>query len=452
MNSGESVKEILWYWLPELISVALLVYVPPLVDMYLISQLGSTSTIGALGVANNFLHTLIKFSEAIPAAAMAIIGRHNGAKLYKKCGQDLGDAFWTTFIFGLSIFILLFFSAPVIYAWLGVPAKMIHIGVPFLRLRAVGIFLAFTLISFLGFMRGIKNTRVPMIINIVGIIVFVSVDCLLVLGKAGFPQMRLTGSAIATILQFSVMIIIAASYILWNPEYKKYFEKAFFMMFNFKGAMRLLNLSWPIMIDKASLSFAYVWLVKMIAPMGKVAIASMEIIKNLERMAFLPALAFARIILFLVSNRLGAKDFEGARSNIKKVMLLSVGMVGVALFVLCTNSYYFVSLFDVKNKMTSFAGPLLPLISTLVIFDLVQVVLAGALRGAGDVRTVMLGRFFVCLGFFVPLSYYISSLGIENISMRFVLIYSCFYFSNAFMGFVFLARIRGNKWQKKHID
>ena len=452
MQSGESVKEILWYWFPELISVALLVYVPPLVDMYLIAQLGSTTTLGALGIANNFLHVLIKFSEAIPAAAMVVIGRHNGAKEYKKCGQDLGDTFWITSIFGFIIFILLFIFSAHIYSWLGVPEKMVNIGVPFLRLRAAGIFLAFLLIAFLGFIRGIKNTHVPMMINIVGSIVFVVVDCVLVLGKLGFSKMRLTGSAIATILQFSVMIIISICYILWNPDYKKYFEKAFYMMFNLKGAVRLLRLSWPIMIDKTSLSFAYVWLFKMIAPMGKYAIGSMEIIKNLERLAFLPALAFARIILFLVSNRLGAKDFEGARNNIKKVILLATGMLAITLLTLCVNARFFIGFFDVKGKLSDFAAPILPVISLLVIFDLVQVILAGALRGAGDVRTVMFGRFLICFGFFVPLSYFFAHIFMGNIIIRFALVYSSFYLSNAVMGFVFLKRIRGTRWNKKSLD
>ena len=451
MKSGDSIKDILRYWLPELISIALLVYIPPLFDLKLIASLGSTSTIGALGAANNFIHTLIKFAEALPVATMAVVGRHNGAKEYKKCGQDLGDAFWTTLIIGGTLFCALFMSAEYIYRLLDVPESMVMKGAPFLRFRSVGVLLAFVYMSFLGFIKGVKNTRIPMIINIVGIIIFLFFDYALILGKFGFPRLHMNGSALATVLQFSVMIVLAIIYILTNREYKKYFPRAFFMMFNAKGARRLLNLSWPIMVDKTSLSLAYLWLLKMIAPMGKYAIASMEIIKNLERAAFLPALAFAQVITFLVSNRLGAQDFAGARSNIRRVLLLAIGFVGVCLLVLCFNPDYFVSIFDTKRKFTDFAAPLLPFISSLVIFDLLQVVLAGALRGAGDVRTVMLGR-VACFCLFLPLSYCITWMPLPmSESVRFVLIYSSFYVTNALMGFIFLRRIAGTKWQQKKL-
>ena len=91
-------------------------------------------------------------------------------------------------------------------------------------------------------------------------------------------------------------------------------------------------------------------------------------------------------------------------------------------------------------------------ISPLVIFDLIQVILAGALRGAGDVRAVMWGRFIICFFVFMPLSYFIASLPIENQSIRFALIYASFYLCTGLMGFIFLRRAMGSAWQNKQIN
>jgi putative MATE family efflux protein len=451
LRAGDSIRDMLYYWFPEVVSTAVLVYIPPIFDSLVIASLRSTTTFGALGMASNFLHTLIKFSEAIMVASIAVVGRHNGAKEYKKCGHDLGDAFWTTTLIGSLVFLLLFFNAGPIYRLLGVPEKMVIIGVPFLRLRAFGVLLAFILNAFMGFMRGVKNTRIPMVINIIGTSVFLALDYVLILGKFGFPRLGLRGSAVATIFQFSIMIIVAVSYILLNVDYKKYFAKVFFRMFNSRGAFQILNLSWPIMIDKMSLSLAYVWMAKMIAPMGKYVIASFDVIKNLERMAFIPALGFAVIITFLVSNRLGAQDLEGARSNIYKSLLMAVGMVTCTLSYLCYNASYFISFFDPKGKFVTFAAPVFVAVSFLVVFDLLQVILAGALRGAGDVKTVMLIRFCTCFFFFVPMAYIFSLLPIESLAIRFGLIYASFYFNNALMGGLFLWRILGKRWQQKYI-
>ncbi len=450
-KEGESIRQILSYWLPELISAMILITLPPIVDSYVVSNSQSLTSYGALAMATNFLYTLTKFAEAIPIAGIAIIGRYNGAKEYEKCGRELGNTFWTTSFIGILQFVFIFFAAESIYRWLGVSEEMVQIGAPFLRMKSFGIMLVFSLLSFIGFMRAVKNTRMPMIINLTGIATFVFFDIGLVLGRFGLPQLNLHGSAMATIIQFAIMNMIALGYILFNDEYKKYFTKVFFSVFNVKRALNLLNLSWPIMIDKMSFALCYVWLSKMLATMGTFAITTYDVVKNLERFAFLPAMAFAQVITFLVSNRLGAKDPEGAKNNIKKILLLTAATVGTTLSILCLNARYFVGLFDPKNQFTDFGSIVLPMISLLVVFDFIQVILAGALRGAGDVRTVMKVRFFSCALFFYPTCYLAAKLPIDNEIIRFFMIYGAYYLTTGIMSFFFLKHIFTNKWQKKEI-
>lgn len=451
MRSGESFKDILLYWLPEIISSTILFSLTPMIDSYLIAQLGSLSTFGALGMANNFLHTLIKLAESIPVAAIAIIGRHNGAQEFDECGKDLGDTFWTTFLIGFAQFVVIFFSAPLIFWWLGVPQKMIAVGAPFLRLRSLGVLLIFSSLALIAFMKAVKNTRVPMIIHVAGIIAFIFFDYTLILGNLGFPRMGLQGSALATIIQYSLVNVLSIAYIMFNPEYKKYFSQTFFSIFRPGKAFHLLSLSWPIMIDKTTLSLSYVWLSKLIAPMGKTCIATYNVVKDLERFAFLPAIAFAQVITFLVSNKLGARDNEGAMSNIKKTLILTAVLTTTSLLVMCFQAPYFIGLFDPKDKFTGFAALALQVISILVIFDFTQLILAGALRGAGDVKTVMWGRFFAVIAFFIPISYLLSLIPNLSEGARFLLIYGSYYITTGVMGVIFLIRIKNRQWQRTEV-
>jgi putative MATE family efflux protein len=448
VGSGDSVKNILSFWFPEVISQFVFIIFPLLVDSYIVASLKSTAMYGALGTANNFLHVLLKFAEAIPVASVAIIGRHNGAKQYNKCGEDLGDTFWTSTFFGVLQFSVILFAASSIYRILGVPESMVVVGAPFLKLRSLGILLVFISVALLYFMRGIKNTKTPMLISLIGICSFIFFEYIFVFGKFGAPAMGLYGAALATILQYIIVITLCLWYLLTNINCRKYFASLFIGYFSLKRVLRLLNLSWQIMIDKTSIAMSYVFLFKMITPMGAYAITSFDCIKNLERFALLPAVAFAQVITFLVSNRLGAQDPEGAKSNIKKVLLLSFAFTGMSLFAFCLKARFFISFFDPDGKFTHIAAPAFVLVSTLVIFDFIQLILAGALRGAGDVRTVMLTRFLSCTLFFAPLAYFLSTLSIENPALKFALIYSSFYINTAIIGFVFMRRIVGGKWSK----
>jgi putative MATE family efflux protein len=414
LSLGDSFKDIFMYWLPELVSNATLFCLPPLIDAYIVSNLNSNNLYGAMGLTITLLHFLIKLSETIPVAAMAVIGRYNGAKEYDECGKYFGATFWTACLFGLVQFVIIFLGAGVIFYLLGVPQKMINAGIPFLKLKSLGALLIFVVAGLFGFMRAVKNTTFPMILNIAGIVLFIIIDYALVLGKFGFPKLGLTGSAIATIIQYGFMMVIGLIFIFKNSEYKKYFKGVVFYILDFRRILHVLNLSWPIMIDKGALALSYVWLAIVIAPLGKYAIVTFDVVKNLERFAFLPAIASAQVITFLVSNRLGAKDPQGATANMKKILIF-IGLVElITLIIFSLNSGYLASFFDPKCKFAAMVALTFPLISTLVVFDFIQLILAGALRGAGDVKYVMWGRFLSCALFFVPFSYILSLLPIHH--------------------------------------
>jgi len=247
------------------------------------------------------------------------------------------------------------------------------------------------------------------------------------------------------------MNALALIYILTNPEYKKYFRKVFFTVFDIKRALRLLNLSWQIIVDRSAVGFSYIWLSKMLAPLGVYAIATYDTVNIIERFAFLPAMASAQVLTFLVSNRLGAQDPEGAITNIKKVLFLACITVIPSLLLLSFNAHYFAGIFDPKNQFTDFAAAVMPAISILVILDFTQVVLAAALRGAGDTKTVMIGRVLACGLFFFPVSWMLSLLPIQNTVLKFILIYGSFCVTTGIMGIIFLHRIKSHKWYKKKL-
>ncbi|MCK4499651.1 hypothetical protein KAU11_04095, partial [Candidatus Babeliales bacterium] len=122
-----------------------------------------------------------------------------------------------------------------------------------------------------------------------------------------------------------------------------------------------------------------------------------------------------------------------------------------ALTLLCLNAEYFVGMFDHQASFTKFASAALPVLAPLVAFDVIQLVLAGALRGAGDVKTVMITRLLGCGLFFVPAARLIHCISITDEWTKFVLIYGAFYLNTALMSLIFMLRIWGNNWSKKKV-
>lgn len=448
-SHGEKWSAILSYFMPEFITNLIVYSMPLWLDSFFIAALESTATYATLGVTNNVIHLGIKVAEALSVSTVVLSGQFNGQQRYEQVGKTLRDAFWVTCLVGFMFFCILFFGSHTLYTWYGVSEDIISIGIPYLRLRALGVFFMFIYFAFVGFLRGIKNTRSPMKIFIFGALVFVCTDYILIFGKCGFAARGLQGSAIATILQYSLMSIVAFFYIILNKKNRKYGVKLLSIFSDQHEIKRFCVVSWPIILDKATIACAYIWLGKMIAPLGTNAVAAFAAIKDMERVAFLPAIALAQVITFLISNDLGAHNISAIKINIKKVVVLGIIMVCSILCYMVYNTELFLSLFDRKGDFTPLVLNVFPWISVCVIFDLIQIILSGALRGAGNVHTVMMVRLSVVVFFFIPVSYICTyNQLITSIPLKIILVYGSFYIGNGIMSAFYIKKFKSERWGK----
>ncbi len=445
---GESYNRIIRYFLPEFITNLIIYSLPIFLDAYFVSNLRSTPLYSVLGATNNMLHWVIKVAEALSVGTIIMAGACNGKANFQAAGRVLRDAFWTTIFVGISFTLFLYFGAQQLYSWY-LPDELVGVGVPFLRLKALSVFFMFIFFAFVGFLRGIKNSRAPMKIFLFGSLVFLLFDYALIFGAFGLPKMGLHGSAVASIIQYVSMSLVVIGYVLLNRKNQK-FALSLFSIFTQKNEItRLLRVSWPIILDKSTMALAYIWLLRMMKPLGEHAIATFCVVKDMERFAFLPAIACAQIITFLVSNDFSVGNWQGIKSNIKKVILVSSTLVFSTLFIMSLCPRFFIQFFDKQGDFIDMAAAVFPILSMLVFFDLLQLILSGALRGSGNVKTVLGVRLLICFGYFVPVSYIISHwLPITNMSLKFILIYGAFYIGNGLMSIVYINAFRSGSWKK----
>jgi putative MATE family efflux protein len=451
-DHGEGYSKIFHYFIPEFITAVILYSVPVLIDASWIAHLKSTSAYATLGITNTLLHSIIKIAEGISIGTIVMTGQFNGVGNYKRSGVALINSFWATVFTGAFVGSLLYFGAYYIFVWYRMPEQMIALGIPFLRVRAIGVFFTFVYFALIGFLRGIKNTQTPMHIFMVGCGLFLFFDYVLIFGKFGFPELGLMGSAVASVIEYGSMCCAALGYLFWSKTLQRY-EISFFSSFaSYERIKELFLLSFPVMLDKAALACSYVWLGYCLAPMGTNALASFSVIKDIERFALLPAIAFAQVITFLVSNDYGKKDWEGIKSTTKKIIFMASISVFLILFLCSISPRTIIQLFDFKGEFTDFAAKAFPVISILAFFDVLQLILAGALRGAADVRVVMWTRLILCAGFFAPMSFGFSRLNTQSVVMKFVLVYSSLYVCNAIMSIVYIWRLRRESWKDKALE
>lgn len=217
-KAGERYSAILRYFVPELITAFFLYSLLSLIDIYFIGHLRSTSTYATQGVGNSLLHFIVKVAEGIAIGPLVLCGFYNGAQEFKRVGKALVESLWLSAIVGAVIALALYAGAPYILMLLGVDARMVHLGVPFLKIRAIGVFFTFLSFGLFSFFRGIKDTRTPMTLFIIGGAFFVFFDYALIFGAFGLPTLGLVGSALAAAIQYGVMVVAGFTYLLWRAD------------------------------------------------------------------------------------------------------------------------------------------------------------------------------------------------------------------------------------------
>jgi multidrug resistance protein, MATE family len=457
-DSSISLPKLFGYFLPELVTATLLYIGLEIIDFSMIACTNVASCNATLVISNSLFHLITKVAEGFMVALVIMCGQYNGAHEYHRTGKVLSDAFWTTALIGGILSLIIFLSPYAIYSFYGVPQEIVELGVPFIRIRSLGVFFSFMYLALIGFLRGIKNTKAPMTFFIIGAVVFLFFDYALIFGKFGFPALGIRGSAIATVAQYGTMLIAALVYILLNPAHDKYGINLFTPL-KWTNMRDLVHLSWPVMIDKATIAIYPIWLTKMLGvtakaaslATGRVLFDSYAVLRVMERVGILPAVAFAQVITFLVSNDYKISHFTIIKKNIKKVLFISACLVGFSTMLFCIWPQFFLGLLNKRNAYNEFIAHSLWYVSILIFFDVLQLILSAALRGAADVQTVMWARIVATGLFFVPVAYGISLLPLDNLLIKFVLLYSSVHLSYALMGSIYVIRFKSGEWKRQSI-
>lgn len=443
----QSYSGILRYFFPEFITALVLYTLVGLIDAKFIATLKSTAFYATVSITNTMIIFITKIAEGLSVGAVILCGQYQGRQDYPMVGRAALATLGATAVVGFCIATFLYRYASWIFELLCVPDSMMQAGVPFLRTRAFGIFFMFLFLGIVGFLRGVKNTRVTMYLFLLGSLVFILFDYALIFGAWGFPALGLQGSAYAFTIQYGVMFTAALAYMLCNPAYRIY--QFSYKHIAWQQIRSLCALSWPVMFDKAALQMERIWMIRLLAPLGGSVLGALGAIKDMEALAFVPAVAFGQVVTLLVSNEFGAGDFAALKVTIKRCLAMATGMVFALLALFMLNATAIIGLFDRQQAFTDFACRAFPVVGILVFFDLLQLILAGALRGSSQVRLVMWTRVLSCLILFIPLSYGFSLLPVESTVIRFVLIYGSFNLVNGLSSLVYIYWFKSGLWKRK---
>ncbi len=244
------------------------------------------------------------------------------------------------FIVGLAVFLL--FDEKLISLFLhesdaeGDIALTMAYGKDYLRVILIGLLpMAFTQV-FAGTLRETGDTFTPMLAGMIAVVTNCVFNYLLIFGKFGFPELGVVGAAAATDISRFVECGIILAYIAVKRKRFPYFKGAFRSFYIPKDLLgRMTYKGLPLLVNEVLWSGGMSALSVAFSLHGLNVVAAYSISSTVSNLFSVAFMAMGVGIGIIVGQNLGAREYEKAEDNVRKLITLSVLMsvvIGAIMF------------------------------------------------------------------------------------------------------------------------
>ena len=378
--------------------VMFFIFIIGLADVYVAGRIGKEIQ-AAYGVTSQvyFIFSIIAFGLTVGTVSLISQLFTSGKKTEFVTAID--SSLTVSVVSGAVLTIAGVLSAHLLVLSMDVPEVLKGYAVPLMRIYSLGLVFAYILINTNGIMRAcgkIKKSLITM-----------AVVCLLNTFLNFYLAFRTPlgyqGIAVATVLSTFIGCLM-------NIFFLRSLLSGFFK-FSAASVKKIINIGWPAGLLQIFWQLAAIALFLILAKLPKNNIEVMAAFTNglkIESAIFLPAFAFNMANAVVVGNLLGKKDRENAFSAGLVTALLGVAVVSVLTLIIISNSRPIAAM--LSNNPTVISESI-NYIRIALLFEPVMawsVILAGALNGAGDTKSVMFIVTLCVWAVRVPLSYFLG--------------------------------------------
>ena len=362
-----------------------------LVDVFFVSRLGREA-VAVVGLTESVMSLVYAVAIGLSFAATAIVARRIGEKDPARAAQAAGQIILLGVAFSSALGLVFAFFAADVLRWMGADAPTVALGTGYAQLMLGGNITVFMIFLINAVFRGAGDAALAMrtlwLANACNIVL----DPCFIFGLGPFPELGLTGAAVATNLGRGIGVLYQLWYLVVRPGRIRL--EARHLRPRRDDLAAILRPAWSGMLQLLISTTSWVGLFKILAVFGNAAVAGYTIAIRIVIFALMPAWGLANAASTLVGQNLGAGQPDRAAAAVRlaaRYNTLFLGLVGVAFIAL---SYPIVGCFTAEPEVLREGTRALWIVSTAFPLYAAGMCFEGAFNGAGDTRTPTRLNFF----------------------------------------------------------
>ena len=322
-TSGPVARQLLTFAWPFMLS-NLLQTAYNLVDMVVVGQYVGPAGLSAVGVGTDLVHFYTFVCMGFCNAGQVLISQYIGLRDRTGVAKIVGVMF--TFILGLSLVISavgLFFVGNLM-RWLNVPEEALLYCRQYTVCCTAGLVFLVGYMMVASILRGMGESRRPMIFIAIASVMNVVLDYLFVSGGMG-PL----GAALATVIAQGASFLLCVGY-LWRNRDRLGFEfKLKYLNPDRENLKKLLHLGVPMMIQSTAISVSQLFVSSHINAYGLVISAVNSVGAKLSTVASIVCQALSQASATMVGQNFAARKFDRVTKSLVTAVAVGVSFVAV---------------------------------------------------------------------------------------------------------------------------
>jgi len=252
--------------------------------------------------------------------------------------------------------------------------------------------------SMAAFFTGRGVTWVVMVVDSSASALNIVLDYAWIFGHFGLPALGIEGAAWATVVSLWSRVVVYAA-LMMLPRYRERYRTWSGRRFNAPLFRRLLRYGGPSGLQMFVEIAGFTLFLLLVGNLGKNAMAATTLAFNVNCLAFVPTLGLGMALSVLVGQQLGRNNPNLAARATWTSLCIALGYMGTMALVYVLMPNLLLKLHEMGMSPGEFAEfaklrdttvILLRFVAAYCLFDALCVVFAGALRGAGDTRFIMI--------------------------------------------------------------
>lgn len=346
----------------------------------------SAEALAAVALGNVFFNSIVTIGHGTLMALDPLVSQAVGAKDQPAIERTLQRGLVLVAVLSLPLSLLLI-PGEALMGPLRQPAEVVPLAARYARACIPGVLPYLLFITLRQTVQAFSLVRPVVVAVVVANIANVVLDWALVFGRLGFPAMGPVGSGWAT----TICRWLMAAMLFWGarhalvPFLRRWSREDLAP----RPLWRMVRLGFPIGVQLWIEFMAFSVALLLVGLIGTVPLAGHQIALMLAALTYMVPLGVSAAAAVLVGHAVGRGDPEGARREAGAALVCGVGFMAATAIVLSTIPGPLARLFTADPAILAAAAALIPIAGVFQVFDGIQGVSGGILRGAGDTRVPM---------------------------------------------------------------